>query len=171
VIIAGDYDDTKNHKLFIRIFHYFCCSIQTSITSVRNKILWYCKSILKQMQCRIWFNKKAKKDKWWVWAPVSQVTGFEPLCHMWQVLSLCVTFASHCLHRKVLWLIYMSISVGSFFPACCRVLIEPVADCTFSFLVRLRLCHSSEHRSDVNKSTSITVTLPGCKIPLDAEDR
>jgi len=39
-MIAEDYDDTKNLKLFIRYFHYFDCSNQTSITLVRNKIFW-----------------------------------------------------------------------------------------------------------------------------------
>jgi len=39
-MIADYYDDTKNLKLFIQFFH---CSNQTSITSVRNKIFWYCK--------------------------------------------------------------------------------------------------------------------------------
>ena len=39
-----------------------------SIASVRNKIFWICKSILKQMQCRIWFNKinqKTTSDRFW----------------------------------------------------------------------------------------------------------
>ena len=49
-MIADYYDD--NGKRFIRLFHFFDCSIQTRITSVRNKIVWYCKSILKQMQGR-----------------------------------------------------------------------------------------------------------------------
>jgi len=36
-MIAIYYDDTKNLKLFIRFFYFFDCSIQTGITSVRNK--------------------------------------------------------------------------------------------------------------------------------------
>jgi len=39
-MIAEDYDDTKNLKLFIRFFHFFYCSNQTNIISVRNKISW-----------------------------------------------------------------------------------------------------------------------------------
>jgi len=42
-MIADYYDDTKNVKLFIRFFHFFDCSIQMSITSVRNKTFSYCK--------------------------------------------------------------------------------------------------------------------------------
>jgi len=42
-MIAEDYDDTKNLKFFIRFFHFFHCSNQTSITSVRNKIFSFCK--------------------------------------------------------------------------------------------------------------------------------
>jgi len=46
MMIAEDYDDTKNLKLFIQFFHYFDCSNQTSwkldyFNSVKN--------ILKQM--------------------------------------------------------------------------------------------------------------------------
>jgi len=37
-MIAEDYNETKNLKLFIRFFHVVDCSNQTSITSVRNKI-------------------------------------------------------------------------------------------------------------------------------------
>jgi len=35
-MIADYYDDTKNLKLFIQFFHFFDCSNQTGITSVRN---------------------------------------------------------------------------------------------------------------------------------------
>jgi len=42
-MIADYYDDTKNVKLFIHIFHFFDCSNLMSITSVRNKIFWYYK--------------------------------------------------------------------------------------------------------------------------------
>jgi len=40
---ADYYDDTKNLKLFIRIFNFFDCSNQTGTTSVTNKIFWFCK--------------------------------------------------------------------------------------------------------------------------------
>jgi len=42
-MIAEYYDDTKNLQLFI---YSFDCYIQTSITSVRNKIFWLCKRYL-----------------------------------------------------------------------------------------------------------------------------
>jgi len=42
-MIAEDYDDMKNSKVFIRFFHFFVCSNQMSITSVRNKIFCFCK--------------------------------------------------------------------------------------------------------------------------------
>jgi len=38
-MIAEDYDDTKNIKLFISFFHFFDCSNQMCITSVGNKIV------------------------------------------------------------------------------------------------------------------------------------
>ena len=65
-MIANYYDDKQNLKLFIRFFNSFDSSNRTSITSIRNKIFDPVKSILKQMQYRIWFNKKAKNDTWWV---------------------------------------------------------------------------------------------------------
>jgi len=42
-MIAKDYDDMKTLKLYIQFFHCFDYSNQTSITSVRNKIFWFCK--------------------------------------------------------------------------------------------------------------------------------
>jgi len=42
-MISEDYDDTRNLKLFIQFFHFFDCSNQTTITSVRNKIFSFCK--------------------------------------------------------------------------------------------------------------------------------
>jgi len=42
-MIEDYYEDMKNVKLFIRFSHIFDCSNQMSITSVRNKIFWYCK--------------------------------------------------------------------------------------------------------------------------------
>jgi len=42
-MIADCYDIMKNLKLFISIFHFFDSSNKTSITSDRNKIIWYCK--------------------------------------------------------------------------------------------------------------------------------
>jgi len=57
-MIAEYYDDTKSLKLFIRFFHFFDCSNQMSITSVRNKIFWFCK-------------KKSKTTSDGFWAPVS----------------------------------------------------------------------------------------------------
>jgi len=59
-MIAEDCVDTKHLKVFIQIFNFLYCSYQTSITSVWNQIFWFCKSILKQMQCGIWLNKKVK---------------------------------------------------------------------------------------------------------------
>jgi len=38
VMIAEDYDDTKNLKFFYSFSSLFDCSNQTSITSVTNKI-------------------------------------------------------------------------------------------------------------------------------------
>src|SRR6218665_23525 len=50
------YDDTKDLKLFIRIFHFFDCSNETRyFDSV--------KCILKQMHCRKCPNKKPKKSQ------------------------------------------------------------------------------------------------------------
>jgi len=43
IMITEYYVDTNNLKPFIRFFHFFDCSNQTSITSVRNKIFRYCK--------------------------------------------------------------------------------------------------------------------------------
>jgi len=42
-MIEDYYGDTKNLKLFIRFFHFFDCSNQSGITSVRNKIFSFCK--------------------------------------------------------------------------------------------------------------------------------
>jgi len=57
-MIAEVCDDTKNPKLFIRFFHFFDSSKQTSKTSVRKKKFLFCKILLKQMQCGIWQNNK-----------------------------------------------------------------------------------------------------------------
>jgi len=38
VMIAEDYDDTKILTVFIRVFHFFDCFHQISITSDRNII-------------------------------------------------------------------------------------------------------------------------------------
>ena len=54
-MIADYYDDTKNVKLFIRFFHFIDCSNQVSITSVRNKIFWYCKKYF-------WSNRSVEYD-------------------------------------------------------------------------------------------------------------
>ena len=43
-MIADYYDDTKNLEFFIHFFHFFDCSNQMSITSVRNKISLFCKT-------------------------------------------------------------------------------------------------------------------------------
>jgi len=53
-MIADYYDDTKYLKLFIGFFNFLDCSNQTSVTSVRNKIILFCKKYFKQIQCRIW---------------------------------------------------------------------------------------------------------------------
>jgi len=45
-MIENYYDGTKNVKLFTQFFHFFDCSNQMSVTSVRNKIPWYCKKYL-----------------------------------------------------------------------------------------------------------------------------
>jgi len=37
-MIAENYDDTKNLKLFIRFFHFLDCSDQMSITSVKKHL-------------------------------------------------------------------------------------------------------------------------------------
>jgi len=43
-MIVEDHDDTENLKLFIRFFHFFDCSNQTSITSViMSNIFSFCK--------------------------------------------------------------------------------------------------------------------------------
>src|SRR6218665_2333549 len=42
-MIAKDYYDTKNCKLFNQFLHFLKCSNQTSITSVRSKIFSFCK--------------------------------------------------------------------------------------------------------------------------------
>jgi len=39
-MIVEDYDDLK--KLFFNYFHFFDCSNWMNITSVRNKIFWFC---------------------------------------------------------------------------------------------------------------------------------
>jgi len=49
VIIAEDYDDTKNFKIAIRFFHFFECSNQKSIASFRNKIFLSCKMYLEAL--------------------------------------------------------------------------------------------------------------------------
>jgi len=54
-----DYDDTKNLTLFIRFFHFFC-SNKTSILQLEIRYFDSVKGISKQMQCRIWLNKKPK---------------------------------------------------------------------------------------------------------------
>ena len=56
-------------NFLIDLFNFFNCFNHTSITSVRNKIFWFFKNYLKEMQCRIWLHKRNQKR---------QVTGFEP---------------------------------------------------------------------------------------------
>jgi len=63
-MITEDYDDTKILRFLFNFFHFFDCNNQTSVTSVKTRYLDSVKSILKQMQCRLWFFKKAKNNKW-----------------------------------------------------------------------------------------------------------
>jgi len=42
-MIAVDYDDTNILNILFDYFHCFDCSKQTSISSVRNAIFWFCK--------------------------------------------------------------------------------------------------------------------------------
>ena len=67
-MIAEDYDDTTNLKLFIRFFHIFDCSNQTVnqifvYSQLETRCFDSVKSTLKQMQCRIRLTKKAKNGK------------------------------------------------------------------------------------------------------------
>jgi len=42
-MIADYYDDMKNLNFLFVFIHFIDCSNQMSITSVSNKIFWYCK--------------------------------------------------------------------------------------------------------------------------------
>ena len=75
-MIPEDYEATRDFKIFIRIFHFFDCFNQTSITTVRLQTRYFdsVKRILKQIHCRMRLNKKSQKR---------QATGFDPLCHIY----------------------------------------------------------------------------------------
>ena len=70
-MIAVDYDDTNILNILFDYFHFFDCSKQTSISSVRNAIFWFCKKYF-EADAVLNMIKKIKKR---------QVTGFGPLCH------------------------------------------------------------------------------------------